>query len=267
MLLSEKDIRRFWSKVDIKAADECWPWIPKSRTDAGYGLFNIWVDDTRRSNFAASRISCFLEHGPLPYKGARSLHSCDNPPCCNPKHLRWGTQRDNVKDAQERGRHVDPPRFWDNPEWAARHRATKLKGVDAPDSSLNESQVREIWRRWLEGEGPTPISKIMNIPHHVVFDVCRGRSYRELDGAPSVEELMAVRKPAGNPSLREEQVRDIWQSFLSGKSSAHIARDIGASPLVVYDVCRGRSWRHLPDAPPVEALKKGGKRRGFNQFG
>ncbi|MBK9972574.1 MAG: HNH endonuclease [Acidimicrobiaceae bacterium] len=33
-----------------------------------------------------------------------ALHSCDNPPCCNPEHLRWGTAADNTRDAIERGR-------------------------------------------------------------------------------------------------------------------------------------------------------------------
>ena len=36
-----------------------------------------------------------------------ALHSCDNPPCCNPEHLRWGTNADNMRDAMDRGRH-DP---------------------------------------------------------------------------------------------------------------------------------------------------------------
>lgn len=37
-------------------------------------------------------------------KGLVAMHSCDNPPCCNPWHLHHGTMRDNKIDMKIKGR-------------------------------------------------------------------------------------------------------------------------------------------------------------------
>jgi hypothetical protein len=44
-----------------------------------------------------------LTHGAIP-RGSRVCHSCDNPPCCNPKHLWLRGARENIHDAVEQGR-------------------------------------------------------------------------------------------------------------------------------------------------------------------
>ena len=36
--------------------------------------------------------------------GHMVLHSCDNPRCCNPEHLRLGTHQENLDDKVSRGR-------------------------------------------------------------------------------------------------------------------------------------------------------------------
>lgn len=37
-----------------------------------------------------------------------ALHSCDNPPCINPSHLRWGTIKENNADTISRNRKSMP---------------------------------------------------------------------------------------------------------------------------------------------------------------
>lgn len=51
----------------------------------------------------ANRVAWILTHGEIP-DGLIILHRCDNPPCCNPRHLKPGTQRDNTEDKMRRGR-------------------------------------------------------------------------------------------------------------------------------------------------------------------
>ena len=40
MILTDKQLRRFWTKVDKKGEDECWNWTA-SKKDNGYGTFRI----------------------------------------------------------------------------------------------------------------------------------------------------------------------------------------------------------------------------------
>lgn len=44
------------------------------------------------------------KYGPIP-DDKKVLHKCDNPACINVDHLFLGTQKDNVQDAVNKGRH------------------------------------------------------------------------------------------------------------------------------------------------------------------
>ena len=82
--------------------DKCVEW-PFARHERGYGQIEF---DGRQHRVA--RLVCEFTYGPPP-AGFHALHSCDNPPCCNWRHLRWGTPVENMQDAAERGRLVLPP--------------------------------------------------------------------------------------------------------------------------------------------------------------
>jgi HNH endonuclease len=92
---------RFWSKVDTRGPDECWPWRPPVRPD-GYGSFHR---DGR--GVPAHRVAYELEVGPVP-DGLDVDHECHNRDescpggpcahraCCNPAHLKPATRRANL---------------------------------------------------------------------------------------------------------------------------------------------------------------------------
>lgn len=97
-------VARFMSHVE-KQSSGCWEWQgkhqwldPRKRTPHLYGL----VIHRQKRTFA-HRHSYELFVGPIP-QGMFVLHSCDNPPCVNPDHLRVGTMKDNGADMSDRGR-------------------------------------------------------------------------------------------------------------------------------------------------------------------
>ena len=89
----------FWQKVDKSAGPgKCWEWTA-ARTSWNYGHFR----SNKLGEFMAHRLAWELANGSIP-AGMIVMHSCDNPPCCNPDHLRLGTWQDNSLDMVRKGR-------------------------------------------------------------------------------------------------------------------------------------------------------------------
>src|SRR3972149_6562582 len=88
---------RFWDKVKKCGRDECWPWKAAINSN-GYGSFG-----ENGKIVTASRICYQLTYGAIP-PGAVVMHTCDNPRCSNPSHLRLGTKIDNIYDMIRKGR-------------------------------------------------------------------------------------------------------------------------------------------------------------------
>lgn len=80
----------------LEKSGECWVFTG-ARNPGGYGVFSY-----KGQGRLARRVMFELTEGRSPE--GYVMHSCDNPPCCNPEHLFEGTQKDNLKGMRQRGR-------------------------------------------------------------------------------------------------------------------------------------------------------------------
>ena len=97
----DKDfIRKLRSKIVIGGPDDCWEWtgaIVNSKKP--YGIVKI-----EGKNKLVHRVIYELYSGEELTEGIQVCHSCDNPRCCNPRHLWKGTNADNMHDKVVKGR-------------------------------------------------------------------------------------------------------------------------------------------------------------------
>lgn len=89
--ISEKHIKSFWKKVNIKNKNQCWEW--KGCLKRGYGYVKI-----QGICYRVHRISYHISNPNEDLSGIIIRHVCDNKKCVNPEHLTTGSQQDNVKD-------------------------------------------------------------------------------------------------------------------------------------------------------------------------
>lgn len=88
---------RILNNIQINKETECWEW-QKAKNGDGYGTTtHLGI------RYPVHRLSYELFVNIIP-SNKQILHSCDNPCCCNPAHLRVGTNYDNVQDRQKRNR-------------------------------------------------------------------------------------------------------------------------------------------------------------------
>lgn len=152
------DIRdRFIAKVRI-VDDEtsCWEWMSR-----GFPYGRIYRPTGRRGAvaLAAHRVAWEVANGqPVP-AGLHVLHSCDNPICVRPDHLRPGTRADNMHDASVRGR------------------ARSARGEDSPRTKLTEADALGVIAY---GHATRALAKELGVNRSALQAILAGRSWRHL---------------------------------------------------------------------------------------
>jgi hypothetical protein len=110
---------RLMSRITRGLSNECWP-CRGGCDGQPYGTIKA-----RGKNLRAHRVMFELCYGPI-RDGMSIMHVCDNPPCCNPSHLREVTHHENMIDRAQKDRGGD------------------RRGVKNGRAKLSSEQVAEI---------------------------------------------------------------------------------------------------------------------------
>jgi hypothetical protein len=196
---------RFWPKVKKGAPDDCWPWIA-AHDQRGYGKLG-WKGENKR----ATHVSLFLLHGAWPTQDV--LHSCDNPPCVNPAHLREGTHLENMREAIERGRFG---------EQQGRNFA-KLTG----------EQAAEIRRRSTDGDALSALAVEFNVSLQTVWRIREGLTWNQtLRTTPN--KIRQIKR------LGTTERGELKQRALAGERLADLATEYGVGYVTAWKIREGR---------------------------
>lgn len=151
--MTEAERARFALKVDRRGGrDACWPYIG-CRSQQGYAIFQV------RKGWAARahRIAYFLATGLEP---RIVRHRCDNPPCCNPRHLLSGTHRENMADMVERSR--------------------QARGERVATAKLTAERVSELRQRAARGESSRALARDCGVSQVAVNAAVRRATWRHI---------------------------------------------------------------------------------------
>lgn len=154
--------KRIRARVRKVRASGCWEW-QGCRNPNGYGRISF-----RGSGEWAHRVAFEVFNGREPQGWV--LHSCDNPPCVNPAHLREGTPKDNCADRDQRERSG----WQKNPGTWALNRHFAVVGK----RRLSDEQVTDLRRRYANGETAKALAKEFGVSFYHVPRIAHGKIYR-----------------------------------------------------------------------------------------
>lgn len=139
--------------------DDCIPSPMKANVNGGYGTLRYKGKNERAHRVAYAHANS-VEISSIGHLDI--MHSCDNPPCINPRHLVAGTHTDNMRDMFSKGRRIA----------AVGERASKAK--------LTEKDVRDIRMRIRDGESNSSIAADYPVKANAINYIRIGKTWSHL---------------------------------------------------------------------------------------
>lgn len=217
---------RFWEKVKVGEAEECWLWTASCNLQ-GYGQINLGRKGDGIS--LAHRLAWELVRGPIP-NVISVCHRCDTPLCVNPNHLFLGTHADNSADMVSKGR--------------------QPCGERNGHAILTELDVKTIWRLLAKGVTHRAIAAMYGVGPSTIYDIKSERNWRYLTSQLSARDALEDQGSRRGEKhflakLAETDVKTIWSLLAGGVRVSAIATMFGVRASTIYAIKDGRSWKHI----------------------
>jgi hypothetical protein len=149
-----KTFEDIWKDIVKNENTGCWEYSGH-KNKHGYGILEI-----KDKPYRVHRISYELTYGKIP-EGKVVCHTCDNPACCNPKHLWLGTQKNNMSDMVLKKR--------------------SNRGEQRPLHKLKNQEVKEI--RYLYSTGKytqSYLGKLFNVSQDLISRITLRKIWRHI---------------------------------------------------------------------------------------
>ncbi len=214
----EEILERFWSKVNVKKLDDgtddldaCMEWT------AGINYYNYSQFTIGGTHYLGHRFIYECFNGPVDFDLVVRHYVCNNPSCVNPKHLKIGTQKENIEDMMLAGRQSK------NTEY------------------LNKKQVLEIKELLDSGVKIKIIAEKFNIHIQSVSNIRRGNYWSDITGIKNGDYSTNL----NHGILLRDQVLEIKKLFDLGIKSKIIAEKFNISEYNISHIRRGNFWSNI----------------------
>lgn len=210
--------KRFFSKVDIKGKDECWNWLANKNYD-DYGIFKY-----NNQSIHAHRMVWLIFNNTIPEE-LYVLHSCDNRECVNPKHLKLGTQQDNMNDMVNKGRNCN------------------LKGEEHGGSKLNWKQINEMRKLYLTRKyTQKQLSLMYNSASSNIDSILNNKTWKDENYIPiHIDGKEGERCRFSKLTLDKVYIiREKYYKY--GIRVGQLCREFGVTDGAIYKILHNLSW-------------------------
>lgn len=245
--LTERELKRFWSHIDVRGPNDCWPYVrtnPKAT-----GRTRIYLQG---SGYRPHRVAYYLHHNVDP--AAHPVeHNCNNLNCCNPNHMYLNSPHRNFTPMPELTQ-ANVARFWsyvrklgDNDCWLwvgyiqsdgygkfKCGRKTKLNAHRVSYFLYTGSDPKELL---VCHTCDTPVC--VN-PMHLWLGTDEDNS---MDRDAKSRAYIGSRY--GNAKLTKDQVLEIRIRLTTGEELVSIARDYGVGGPAIGNIRDDVTWIHV----------------------